>query len=130
MAVPESAPGLGDSVLGLSGQRAEHLAGFVGRNSKAFPRSALRFPPPENRLFIFSTPAPTPLGLRCQSMTYSNSWRRKMLISRIVSYLLLIRLLCLLCARHRECFTRLASFNPFYHLGAKFYCIIPKGRKG
>lgn len=53
MAVPESAPGLGDSVLGLSGQRAEHLAGFVGRNSKAFPRSALRFPAPENRFFFF-----------------------------------------------------------------------------
>jgi len=51
--VPETAPGLGDRVLGLSGQRAEHLAGFVGRNSKAFPRSALRFSAPENRFFFF-----------------------------------------------------------------------------
>lgn len=71
--------------------------------------------------FFFFTSAPTPLGLRCQSMTYSSAWRRKRLISRIVSYLLLIRLLYLLCARHRECFTRLASFNPTYHLGLPWW---------
>ena len=113
--MPETSLASAYRVLGLSGQRAEHLAGFVSRNAKAFPRSALRFPAPENSfVFFFPTPAPTPLGLRCQSMTYSSAWRRKRLISRIVSCLLLIRLLCLLCAGHWECFTRLASFNPIY----------------
>ena len=51
--MPETSLASADRVLGLSGQRAEHLAGFVSRNSKAFPRSALRFPAPENSLFFF-----------------------------------------------------------------------------
>ena len=60
--MPETSLASAYRVLGLSGQRAEHLAGFVSRNAKAFPRSALRFPAPENSfVFFFSHSSPNSL---------------------------------------------------------------------
>ena len=69
--------------------------------SKPFPAQSSGF---RLRKTDFFTPTPILFGLRCQPTTYNSAWKRKMLKSKIVSYLLLIHLLCLLCARHWRVF--------------------------